>query len=690
MARKFILVDQSIAGLAGHHYEYAVHVLRAAEQMGYETHLAANAAFARSSGQPPWPAHPVYEHGFWASEGAPRWNLAASILAFFSYIRFRSMFAYQFSLPGLLWTYRDNLTEFIGVQMLRRGNLVELAPLVLISLLFKTLRFLFMLVMLPAAALVFLGRVLHKLLKIGRFPSGYLHHLTADVRDLGRFFQKTIGQRQMWMRSLQRRSHGKGFRRDTEKLLRLLSPGAGDIIFIPTISVTELAGLADLIESNPQARQYSWRLLFRRNIFVGRECDYQHQQSRIHETQESFQASAAKLRGAEIRFYTDTEELTRQYNRLNVFRFETAPIPHTHAPPSRSQGGNRLRILYVGDARGEKGYHLLPHIVENLWDRYVEPGRVSFHIQSNFNIPQGEPAAAVARGQLEHLARKKPGAVELFKEPLTSEQYRDLLLSGDINLLLYDASNYYARSSGILVESLSAGMPVIVPSGSWLSRQFQPAADRWRHGLPERMAVRETRRLGELKWKVQGRADWNPIVHGELTATHRNGSSTQIPIPAGSGIVLLRTRFDPSTTEAIFTFGQSDAKSVAVASAERLLETDGEGESTAVVRIHPAAARLRLTAASTRPGTVAQVRDLEIVFLAPRQAYSTPPLSAVGCTYDDISEISSLVEETIDHYGHYAETARAFAAGWRDYHNSIQLIRTLQGDPSPVAAEAAV
>jgi hypothetical protein len=42
---KFILIDHSIVGLVGHHYESAMHVLQAAEQVGYEPILATNRGF---------------------------------------------------------------------------------------------------------------------------------------------------------------------------------------------------------------------------------------------------------------------------------------------------------------------------------------------------------------------------------------------------------------------------------------------------------------------------------------------------------------------------------------------------------------------------------------------------------------------------------------------------------------------
>jgi len=62
--RRFILVDHSITGLAGHHYEYAMHVLRAVERAGYEPILVTNRKF-QTSGERAWTVLPVFEFGFW-------------------------------------------------------------------------------------------------------------------------------------------------------------------------------------------------------------------------------------------------------------------------------------------------------------------------------------------------------------------------------------------------------------------------------------------------------------------------------------------------------------------------------------------------------------------------------------------------------------------------------------------------
>ena len=64
----------------------------------------------------------------------------------------------------------------------------------------------------------------------------------------------------------------------------------------------------------------------------------------------------------------------------------------------------------------------------------------------------------------------------MIERALTTGEYADLVHSADIILLPYQADVYAARSSGILAEALAAGKPVVVPSGTWMSRQVERVA----------------------------------------------------------------------------------------------------------------------------------------------------------------------------------------------------------------------
>ncbi len=64
---KFILIDHSLDGLGGHHYEYAVHVSHAAQRMGYEIVLATHRRFSDGGSLPKdWAIWPLFRHGIYS------------------------------------------------------------------------------------------------------------------------------------------------------------------------------------------------------------------------------------------------------------------------------------------------------------------------------------------------------------------------------------------------------------------------------------------------------------------------------------------------------------------------------------------------------------------------------------------------------------------------------------------------
>ncbi|MFN7932045.1 MAG: hypothetical protein U0R19_01885 [Bryobacteraceae bacterium] len=664
MANKFILIDQSISSIAGHHYEYAVHVLEAAQRAGFEPYLATNRRFPKEQHPPQWRTLPVYAAGFWDSEGVAESSLVKWLQGRYRALRFRYRLTYHYSLFGLLWAVRHRFSEFLLKQPLDRTHLASLATLLPAAVLLKLGRLLLLLLLLPVMLVVFLWRSIGRLMLAGGFPQAYLREVYSEISDTLRFPRELMARRIGYMKWWKQYQSLRSFQKDTERLLEELRPGAGDIVFIPTLSAIDMMGLSEALKTRPPGP--SWHLLFRRDIYPGRESEYDQHEWRVQGLRQSMAVSREKMKAHEVRFYTDTEELTAQYNRLGVGEFRTVPIPHTHAAVPKPVT-LPLRVIYVGDARREKGYHFIPRLMEDLWADYIANGKLSFHLQSNFNIPNGEPEAVIARQQLEQFAARQPGAVELFLKPLTSAQYKDFVLSGDLNLLFYDAGNYYARSSGILVESLSAGMPVIVPAGSWLARQFQPAVNAYHDEVLERAPRRMTMEMEELEWEL----DDVPVkmVDGELTGVDRAKPTTVIPVPPRTTHLLLEMELPEQ--EAVLYVEQSDAAGYRIGRRmRRLLEPGKKDRATDLIAVSSRAKKITLALGG---GTV---RKLALHCMAMEEAL---PLSAVGVVYHDTGEIAGLVRDLVDHHGHYLATARAFARAWQTYHNSDRLIGEIAG-----------
>lgn len=675
--RKFILADQSISSIAGHHYEYAVHVLEAAARAGYTPVLATHERFRRdpAAKSAPWKVLSVYRYGFWAAQGPPRFALLGGLRGAFAKFRFRTRTAFTFSPWGLAWRMRTRLSDFLFEQPIDKAHLAALPLLVAAILLLKMLRLAALLAVFPAAAAVFAVRAIYLLGSAGGFPPTYARSLLADAADFRRLIHLLLSRRVQILKWVQQYRCIRGFAADTRRLLEEADPRDGDIIFLPTVSPIELMGLAALTPRSAAARRVSWRLMFRRDIYRGRADEYAAQEASLNDLRQVFQTCRAKLAGARIAFFTDTDELTAQYNRLGAFRFRTGPIPHTHLPVERAADPARpLRLIYIGDARKEKGFPHLPHLIHRLWQDYVETGRATFHFQANYNIPQGEPEAVIARTRMEGWPAAK---VELIGQPLTSEQYRRFLLSGDINLLLYDTANYYARSSGILVESLTAGVPVLVPAGTWLARQFLEPYYCHQERLGQTLPRLAAYCLEDLRWRVHGNPKLNPCTAGGLTATRDGKAYTRVDVPAGATHVLVKLRFGAGAGEGHCTLDQLDERGHSLAAVfPRLLEGAGETRrATALIPLHGRAARVWVAVSSLFAHTSVTIPAFEILFL---KAETPPPTGAVGLICHHLDEAPGLAAELIDQHPYYAATAREFARSWYGYHNAGRLVELLQ------------
>jgi glycosyltransferase involved in cell wall biosynthesis len=243
-----------------------------------------------------------------------------------------------------------------------------------------------------------------------------------------------------------------------------------DILFFPYINLAEVMGLARWRRQAGLAPRTV--LLFRRDL------DEQGIDSGI-----GARSGACLLRqaladlfacpgGDRIRLFTDSDNLTEEHGQALHRRFQTAPIPVDPAlfVTRKNRPADTLTVLYLGDARTEKGYLQLPAIARAL-NAGLSSARVQMILQSNFNVPGGEPGIAAARNFLSTLPN-----VTLLRNPISEEQYNSYLAAADLIILPYQVERYVARTSGILAEAICAGVPAVVPPGTWLAEQVR------RHG----------------------------------------------------------------------------------------------------------------------------------------------------------------------------------------------------------------
>ena len=179
---------------------------------------------------------------------------------------------------------------------------------------------------------------------------------------------------------------------------------------------------------------------------------------------------------ARLRLVTDSDGLAREYSSVTDLPIDVVPIPHTSAntapdlellaslPKKRP---NQLRVVYLGDARAEKGFGMLPFSTLALTDRFGA-GRLQFVFQAFVSsVHHREMQEAIDRIESFDLPN-----VHLIKRPLSVSAYQTLLDSADLVILPYNNNGYRSRTSGPFVEALCAGKPVVAPARTWMARQL--------------------------------------------------------------------------------------------------------------------------------------------------------------------------------------------------------------------------
>jgi hypothetical protein len=245
---------------------------------------------------------------------------------------------------------------------------------------------------------------------------------------------------------------------DTQAELARIGLQSEDVVFLPTLSCAEFCALSRARRAWQLPFTGRWHFVFRRELPDEAEA-------MIRTIKDAFAPFAQNPSESGWHFWTDSEELAEHYQSATGCSFGVLPIPHAELPAQAPPNGP-FRILCLGDARQEKGFHHLPAIARKLTSE--EPRRYEFCIQSNLVIPGGEPEVVAARRALAEMSEL---GVRLIDGPLDSAAYRALLASGDLSLLPYDGHAYSLRSSGVFAESLAAGLTTIVPANTWMERQ---------------------------------------------------------------------------------------------------------------------------------------------------------------------------------------------------------------------------
>ena len=243
----FVVLDHWLAGVGGHNYQYALDILTAAQECGYQPVLALRRQFPKTA------------------ELASAWRI-------FRVFQFGPKHVYSAGVDG-------KSRRAIGLD----GGWLD-----------------------PASAA-----------------------WTARILDVAR--------------RAERRRRLQDFESACAAVFSAIGFHAEDVALLTTMSDFDLLGLVRFLKANPESGLLDWHVQMHFDVFAGREPGHASQTARRDLLRLQMSGALAQIPTHRLHFYSTTDEMCRQYNRLDVAPFRTLPY-RLGQPPTRSFGNKRDRV----------------------------------------------------------------------------------------------------------------------------------------------------------------------------------------------------------------------------------------------------------------------------------------------------------------------------------------------------------
>lgn len=146
------------------------------------------------------------------------------------------------------------------------------------------------------------------------------------------------------------------------------------------------------------------------------------------------------------------------------FRSTTVSYPRVEADLSSPPAQTFRHLLFAGAARLDKGFDHIADLVEDL-ARVQAQWPIWVQASSTHQARHGPEILS----QIVRLRESGYANLTLLENTLGPQEYQSMF-SGAISIQPYSASDFEDRVSGVTLDALSAGCPVVVTANTWLGR----------------------------------------------------------------------------------------------------------------------------------------------------------------------------------------------------------------------------
>jgi hypothetical protein len=317
------------------------------------------------------------------------------------------------------------------------------------------------------------------------------------------------------------------YREDLCGLLQRLRPTSDDVLLINTADDFAMLAVADAV-SRLKLPPMRIDALFH---FALVDSTTLNPEKRLKTIGQQLSASLARMRPHDVHLHATTESLASQLRRTDLGHVVDAiPYPTRTRKVTPSAHGGAIKVVLAGLPRAEKGRDAIAEVLSGIESSLLKPGIVQLSMQMPPERWESMVPPSLHRNYqhaVDATERGEPatGPLEIMTANLSTEVYHRWLDSADLGLFLYDADRYVARCSGVLLEMMARGVPVIVPDQCWLADQVRLAGGHRSIGLiyQHRSEIPELmRQFVQQRAAIEDRA----VAHATTIATRHNAKNT--------------------------------------------------------------------------------------------------------------------------------------------------------------------
>lgn len=475
-----------------------------------------------------------------------------------------------------------------------------------------------------------------------------------------------------------RLAHLNDFADGCDKILSEFGMGHNNCIFVPTASEFDLVALVRFLKRLPGSPGCDWHLQFHFDIFEGREPNYASQQARRDLIHRQLNAALQQVPQHRFHLYATTPRVARQYNLLDVGEFQPLPYPVSKAfvespQPTRRVPPKPLRLTCAGVMRREKGKRSLRTVMASLKEEFL-----SQELQLWIQAQPKTIRRFLGKSWMEQvsfhqsLPERADTPIVAIERPLSREDYIQLIGRTDIGVLLYGSDRYHARCSGILVEMLAAGKPVVVPAGCWLADQIQaPIYEHLSKLCARQGAIWDMQELSasQLRWSRDGKS-----------------ATAEVPIASGTRAVVATLEFaaQPSPGRYLQVSRHSDVVNRPSLSQSAILGAADEFTQWSALFQQARSDRMKLDLRMAY-----EPAKLDVQKVVVRCFRDLLPAGQVGAICASPADAAYQIRELLQNYQHYRTTAERSSQAWGYEHDASRTVEILLHNQRRALAAAA-